>query len=594
VDLLNGSRLALRVAVLGSLASVLLVSGAFERFELQALNAQFHLRGSRPSRAPIVLVAIDEDDFDELNIAWPFPRKLHAQLLDILHAARPAAIGMDLLFTEPSLFGREDDAILSQAVATAGNVVLAADITEVTDGRVTKSDLNPPLPEVRAGAAGFGPVNFARDEDAFVRSGALTQTHQRRVIPGFDLLLYRLAADAGIPVAPLPTENVVWINFRGGPGTFRTVSYHRVLSHEVSPEAFAGKIVLVGATSPALHDVFPTPFAPQGTMPGVELHANLLETLLQGIALRRVPRAAMLAAMFAASLLVLQTAERLRPLAAFGLVSSAGLLWVTGGFVAFAIANIWVDQVPIPLILLSGYATAVFVNFLRERREKQRLSRFFSPAVASEIVRHRHEHALDSSRRTITVLFSDLRNFTSISERLEPEEVAELLRDYLTGMTEAVFTHGGTVDKFVGDAVMALFNAPVDQADHAEQAVATALDARKHVGKVSARWEARLGMPLRAGVGIHTGDAVVGTLGSAQRLEYTAIGDTVNVASRVEGLTKELDAPVVVSESTWAAVQHRVSGRFLGSVPVKGRREPVKVYAVDGWREETSPRGEHP
>jgi CHASE2 domain-containing sensor protein len=288
---------------------------------------------------------------DELNIAWPFPRKLHAQLLDILPAARPAAIGMDLLFSEPSLFGWEDDAILSQAVAAA----VAADITEVTDGRVTKSDLNPPLPEVRAGAAGFGPVNFARDEDDFVLSGALTQTHQRRAIPGFDLLLYRLAADAGIPVVPLPTENLVWINFRGGPATFRTVSYHRVLSHEVSPEALAGKIVLVGATSPALHDAFPTPFAPQGTMSGVEIHANLLETLLQGIALRSVPRPAMLAAMFAASLLfVLQTTERLRPRAAFGLVSTAGLLWVTGAFVAFAAANIWVDQVPIPLILLSG------------------------------------------------------------------------------------------------------------------------------------------------------------------------------------------------------------------------------------------------
>jgi adenylate cyclase len=159
-------------------------------------------------------------------------------------------------------------------------------------------------------------------------------------------------------------------------------------------------------------------------------------------------------------------------------------------------------------------------------------------------------------------------------------------------MTEAVFAHGGTVDKFVGDAVMALFNAPVDQADHAEQAVATALDARKHLGELSERWEPRLGAPLRAGIGIHTGEAVVGTLGSAQRLEYTAIGDTVNVASRVEGLTKELDAPIVVSESTWAAVQHRVSGRFLGGIPVKGRREPVKVYAVDGWREETPARVE--
>ena len=243
--------------------------------------------------------------------------------------------------------------------------------------------------------------------------------------------------------------------------------------------------------------------------------------------------------------------------------------------------RVWVDQVAVPLALVLGYGATVVENFIQEQREKRRLSRFFSPSVVREVVRHRDELALSSSRRLITVLFSDIRGFTSISEKLSPEDVAELLREYLTSMTEAVFKHGGTVDKYVGDAVMALYNAPFDQPDHAVQAVRTGLEFQGIVKALSHRWEAKCGSPLKNGVGINTGEAVVGTLGSTQRLEYTAVGDAVNVASRLEGLTKDFASPVVVSESTYQAVKHLFQGRYLGEVTVKGREFPVKIYAVE-------------
>jgi adenylate cyclase len=198
-----------------------------------------------------------------------------------------------------------------------------------------------------------------------------------------------------------------------------------------------------------------------------------------------------------------------------------------------------------------------------------------------EIVRsHDAGEALESSRRRLTVLFSDIRGFTTLSERLAPEDVVEFLREYLTVMTDAVFAHGGTVDKYIGDAIMALYNVPFEAPDHAAQAVRTALEFQRRLEGLAARFGSRLGAPLRCGVGIHTGDAVVGALGSAQRLEYTAIGDTVNLGSRLESITKEFDVPIVISEATWVEVKELFRTRYLGEVTVKGKEVPVKIYTV--------------
>jgi adenylate cyclase len=586
----GGTKIWIRAGLLGLVVTGGILSGLLERLELQAFNGQFHLRGPRPPRTPIVIVSIDEDSFDELDLAWPWPRQLHGALLEILSQGKPAAIGLDILFAEPSARGPADDQALGQAVGQAGNVVLAAALTEVKEAFYTKADLNPPLKLIRDHAAGFGFVNFDFDQDAFVRSAALTRSHQGVEIPSFDLLLYRLGVKAGIPAAPLPKQPRVLINYRGGPRTFPTVPFYRIITGEVSPEEFQGKIVLVGATSPILHDIFPTPFAPQGIMPGVEIHANMLETLFQGIALTRVPLWGVGLVALLAGLFSIWLTNRARPLVAFGVLTGIGLAYSGAAFAVFVWGQLWVDHVPVQLALTLGYGATVVENFIQEQREKRRLSRFFSPDVVREVVRHRDELALGSSRRLVTVLFSDIRGFTSIAEKLSPEEVAELLREYLTKMTDAVFRHGGTVDKYIGDAVMALYNAPFDQSDHAVQAVRTALEFQDIVKALSDHWEATCGTRLRNGVGINTGDAVVGTLGSVQRLEYTAVGDAVNVASRLEGLTKDFATPVIVSESTHEAIKHLFFARYLGEVTVKGRELPVKIFGVERETPRRAPR----
>ena len=269
------------------------------------------------------------------------------------------------------------------------------------------------------------------------------------------------------------------------------------------------------------------------------------------------------------------------PLPAFAVVSGAGVVYLGLTHVAFLAWRYWMPAVSVPLALAVGYSGAAMQSFLNEQREKRRLSRFFSPAVVREIVRSQDTgEPLRSGRRRLTVLFSDIRGFTTLSEQLAPEDVVEFLREHLTVMTDAVFTHGGTVDKYIGDAIMALYNMPFEAPDHAAQAVRTALEFQRRLEGLAARSGPRLGAPLRCGVGIHTGDAVVGTLGSEQRLEYTAIGDTVNLGSRLESITKDFDVPIVISEATWMEVKDLFRTRYLGEVTVKGKEVPVRIYTV--------------
>jgi adenylate cyclase len=567
-------------AASAAIIAALILLGTLETAELDVYSRLFELRGPRPPAAPIVIVTIDEDSFDELNLAWPFPRAVHGRLVEIIAAAEPLAIGFDVLFPEPSAHGPEDDAALGQAVARAGRVVLGAGITEVAEAFYTKVDLNPPIPVIREGAAAVAPVNYTIDADGQLRRAVVRPLLGDERLEGWDLALYRLAAAGGVPIAPAPADSAILVNFRGGPSTFPWVPYHRVLNGEVPPETFRGAIVMIGATTPILQDIFSTPFARARQMPGVEVHANVLDTLIRGDQVRAISPHLVLVVAVAAALVGAWLAARLPVLRALAVTAGLWTGLAAGVVLAFSLADVWVPGVGVTIGLVLGYGSTVIENFVREQREKRRLSQFFSPSVLTEIVRHKRDEALGSRRRVVTVLFSDIRGFTSISERVEPEVVVDMLREYLTEMTEVVFRHGGTVDKYIGDCIMALYNVPFEDADHAVNAVRTALDLQERTLAVAARWQARLGVAIRNGVGINTGDAVVGTMGSRQRLEYTAIGDTVNLASRLESLTKDYGTGVIISESTQARVKDHFLTRELGAVAVKGKTRPVKIYAV--------------
>jgi adenylate cyclase len=575
----------------GAAAAALIVAlvglGWLEWLEYRALTWLFEGRGPHQPTAPIVIVSIDEASFTELDQQWPFTRDTHARLIRKLAAGRPLAIGFDVIFDRPSASAAADEE-LARAIEQAGNVVLGAAPSEdvlVHPGLKTATRLevpNLPIPNLRRGAAGVGAINQMRDADSYVRRARPRVWAGTEQMRGLDIELYRVATGAGLAAAALPVADEILINFNGPPRTFPWISYAQVLKDEnVQPEMFRGRIVLIGPTSELFHDLFPTPFAGgSDLMPGVEIHANVLETYIRGNRVREVPVAATtaLATVLAVGGAVLVV--RLHGLRALAAASLLWLLLAACAYLAFVTADVWMRSMAGTIGLVLGYGATLVDTFVREQRERRRLSQFFSPEVLREVVRHRHEHSLGSSRRLVTVLFADIRDFTALSEKLPPEDVAEMLREYLSEMTEVVFKHGGTVDKYIGDCVMALYNVPFEDPDHVMNALRTALELQERTLQVAARWEARLGTSIRSGIGINTGEAVVGTLGSRQRLEYTAVGDAINLGSRLEALTKQYGIAIIISEFTQQRLQGEVLTRELGQVTVRGRTQPVKVYGV--------------
>jgi adenylate cyclase len=586
---------------LGSVVALIHLLGLLESLELKTVNHRFEIRGAEEPRFPIVLVTVDEDSFDNLHLRWPWPRSVHARLLDEIGKGSPRAVAFDILFPEPTKDRPQEDRLLAAAMARRRNVFLAMVIKpmETLSGgvRVTNIRMDRPIPLLRERAVGEGFSNVIPGSDGFVREADIVRMHQGQAVPSLAKALHdRLARD--LPAAPIPPETRrILVNFRGPRGTFPTFPYYQVVTGELPSELFRDKIVLVGASALTLQDLHLAPFASAGRLtPGSEILANVLDNLLAGDPLRALPNPLRwftagewypqnpwyVLPILMVAILATLIADRFRPLRGFLLTAGIWLTFGAACIVAFVWGRLWVEFVPISVALVIPYGVTVLRNFVHEERVRREMARFFSPEIARQIAHDRTGLVIASNRRPITVLFSDIRNFTSISEGLPPEEVVELLREYFNTMVPIVLKHGGTLDKYVGDALMGLFGAPLAQGDHAIRALRAALEMVAQLPLLSPKWEARSGRPLQIGVGVNSGEAVVGVMGADSRREYSAIGDTVNLASRLEGVTKDFKTPIVVSHATVLALGDRFRVRELSELKVKGRQESVRVYAVDG------------
>ncbi len=594
---------AMRGLLVGCVVLLCAFMGLLEPGERWGLNQLFALRGASLPQTPVVIVSIAEDSFDELNLAWPWPRALHGELLDRISQGHPAAVGFDILFPEPSARGPEDDRALAEAVERASPVVLAAALTTVQEDRYIKEDLNAPTSAIRQQAAGFGFVNLVLDNDAAVRSAEASRRFQGQEIPGFALAVARAAFSQGIASVP-STDAPFLINYRGGPKTFQTIPYYQVLNGEVSPEVFTGKIVLIGATSPVLHDVYPTPVSPSGEMPGVEIQANVLDNLLAGDPLTRAPRALAVLCALLAGVTAVWLTNWLRPLAGLGANIGIGLAY--GGVVAALF--LWdrrvMELLPVPLALLAGYGATVIENFIREQQQRALLMQLFSkhvsPEIADTIWQQREDFLeggrLRSQKATATVLFSDLKDFTPVAEQLDAQALMGWLNDYMDLMAQVVMKHGGVVDDYYGDAIKANFGVPFAQASaegiarDATSAVECALAMGAELRRLNGIWSSQ-GLPsVGMRIGIYTGDVVAGCVGSAQRMKFTTVGHTVNTASHLESFEKELGQDdlahnpcrILIGEST----AELLGGKFwmdrVGTLSLKGKSNSVMVYRVRG------------
>lgn len=603
-----------RAFLIGGAVAVLVIALSFLHLldvaELKALDFRFYIRGAQRPEFPIVIIGIDEASFDELHHTWPWPRRFHAQLLNELARGRPLVVGLDVLFAEPSPYGEQDDRALAQAVAAAGNVVLAGLLSLEQTDLFEKWRLTLPLPFLRRVALGTGVTNFPIDPDGTIRRGSVTAQFRGEPFPHFvDAVLSAERVKARFGAPRLGGDGEVWINFRGPARTYPTIPYYRVVRGEIAPEVFRDKIVLVGATAITLQDAHQTPFsltpasgsqagsvlerlyhlaaAPLSggdRVPGVEIQANFAETVLRGIPLRRpsVPVHLLVLLLLTLPVCYLTGAWRGYKACWAYLALASGYLILN--FTLFAAFHLWLDLVTPLLSVTLAYGSITLERYVSEERQRHRIqtlfARYVSPDVVGEILESPEGAGLGGRRRKITVLFSDIRGFTSISEKLSPEAVISLLSEYLSRVTEIIFRQGGTIDKFIGDAVMALFGAPIERADDAVRAVRTAIDMTRLAEELSPGWEVQCGRPLRIGVGLNTGVAVVGNIGSELRTDYTAIGDVVNVASRLEGVTKDLGVSVVLSEATYEEAKGHFPLRPLREVFLKGRGVAVKVYTV--------------
>ena len=572
-----------------ALLALLLVAAAahsrpWHALEFKSFDLWTQLAAPGRSAQPVVILAIDEPSFQQLGQGWPFARSLHARLIDRLRADGAAAIGFDVVFADPSADPAQDAALaqaVGRAVAAGIPVVLASSRERVDSASATLWTEVQPLPALRAAGAVPGDAGVEPDEDFVVR----------RVPPGVQGFAAVLAQHLGAPRPASPQPGL--LAYRGPRGSFDTRSYYQALEPGLLPAGyFRGKTVLVGRSaltaSELQHvqaDAFNAPFALHGgerLIPGVEVQATLLDNLLTGDGLRPLPEgwSALLVLLALAALVPARLRWHPGTTALLAAALGTGVLLLS--WLLFSAARLWLPPLlPLAAVLAIYGATALAAYAAVRRRARQvrtMFAQYVPPEVVARLVAQPQSVRLGGEVRELTLLFTDLADFTTLSEQLSAEQTAELLTGYFNAMTPLIHATGGTLDKFIGDAIMAFWGAPLADAQHAEHAVRTAIAMQQAMAPLQAELQAR-GLPaIHMRIGLHTGAAVVGHMGSRQRFAYTAVGDAVNLAARLEGANKAFGTGILLSGATAAQLPADIALRPLDDVLVKGKTEPVRVY----------------
>jgi adenylate cyclase len=559
-----------------SAAVSLHATDALRRIELESVDLRFAVRGVQTPPADVIVVGVDDKTFDELNVQWPFRRGLHARVMDRLAADGARVIAYDVQFTEPSPFAGEDEKLLAAASRHASRLVLATtDVDEQAGTRV--------LGDGRAFEEIGGRVGNA------VLPADANAVRRRVPYAVQGLRSFAVAAveqGSGRRVARAPFgERGAWIDFHGPGGTLRFVSFSDVLAGRFRPGTFRGAYVVVGAANNTLHDEASTSTSGSELMWGPEIQAEAIDTIRRGFPLRDAPGWVGVAALLGLALVPGLLSLRLSPSRAF--LACLGLAVVVAAAAQAAFFAGWVLPVTVPLASLAFATVATLaVAAVLEAFERQRVRDAFARFVPASVVdvvldRTAGELRLGGSSRECTVMFSDLRGFTSYSETRAPDRVIEVLNAYLTEMSDAILDHGGTLVSYMGDGIMAVFGAPLEQPDHRDRALAAARDMLARLDAFNERMCDEVADGFRMGIGINTGLVMSGNVGSSRRLEYTAIGDTVNTASRIEGMTKGTPYQVFLADSTYTGLRERPSDLvFVDELPIRGRQSRVRLWGL--------------
>ncbi|MFA6497969.1 MAG: CHASE2 domain-containing protein [Desulfurivibrionaceae bacterium] len=627
--------IGLGLGLLASVVALLLwhqgLLGGFEHATWQWRVAHF----AKPTQttSQLRIIALDQKSLDwgrkENGLSWPWPRQAYATVVAFCKRAGVRVVAFDVLFSEPSLYGVGDDQALGRAMQENGPPVVLS-YTLASPGEASAEDgpgppaltisgfsqwpaknrtpglpqsVTMPVVELANSAAMLANISNHPDPDGVFRRAPLFTSLADQPVPSLALAAYLASAPGQIPLSlqenrfhvgkmavPIDAAGQSILNFRGASLTIKTISLAAVVQSELQLEAgekpvidpadLKNAYVFLGMTAPGLYDLRAIPI--DGVYPGVEIHATMLDNLLSQDFLRDSPAwlATALTLFFGvlAAVAILFCRTAWQSSLAFALLLP---LPFAAGFIAYGQGGwlpVAVQATAVLLALISG----VVFNFATEGRKKRYIKRAFSqylhPTVIDQLVANPERLRLGGEKRELSIFFSDLAGFTTMSERLDPERLTLLLNEYLSAMTDIILESGGTIDKYEGDAIIAFWNAPLTQIDHARRAVQTALRCQERLAELRPDFKAQFGCDLFMRIGINTGPVVVGNLGSAHRFDYSILGDNANVAARLEGVNKEFASEILISEACRRQLPAGIKVREIARVGVVGRKEPITVF----------------
>ncbi len=608
-----------------------------EKLESKTYDARLNLRNYFKKANPaqdIAIVMVDENSLAEIG-RWPWPRDITADMVNKISAGKPKVIGIDIIFPERE--NSVNDGKLAAAIQNAGNVVLATKF-DVTDLRQTQASpppapdfledsafmtirtvpgikwkdqaiksvkVTPSLAEFAKGTT-LGQVSNLYDMDGVLRREILYLNYGDDCYPSFSLQIARIAlklpmqdlilyggsaVELGGRIIRTDLSGRNIINYRGGENTYKQISATDLLKGRVSPDTLRDKIILVGTSAQGTFDQKVTPFS--ASFPGVEKNATVVDNIMKNDFIRRSPYTVEISVIIISSLILIIFLPRLK--AKSGVILACGLIgsYIIPSTVSLIYYNFWLNAT-YPLLNMGFIsASGVILRWISEEKYSRRIRAMFSSYVTerlvNEMIRHPEMAQLGGHKREITVLFSDVVSFTTYSENHQPEEVVAILNEYLGEMTDIVLKWEGILDKFIGDAIVVFWGAPMKQDDHAERAARCALEMQERLGQLRLKWEAEGRAPLASGIGLNSGEAIVGNIGAeGKKMDYTVIGDHVNLGARVEGLTRRYGAKVLMTEYTLAKLRPLIdAGQFRGvsilgqeRVIVKGKDTPVGIFSL--------------
>lgn len=594
------------------LALVLWFSHALDGWENSTWTWRVRaLSGPGPHSGEIVLILLDQPSLDwgekENGLTWPWPREVYAPLIDFCTRGGARSVSFDVLMTEASGYGVWDDRALAEAMARNGRFIGARFLSPVPDGE-GDGRLDDPIAEVADNARMLANVSDVPDADGIFRRASMVRTFAGESIPSLGVAAWLVGEDlpaaawkARLQSLAIDPAGTALLRYRGH-DAYTTYGAAAIIQSElrlaegavptILPEALRDKNVFFGFSAPGLMDLRPTPLS--NVSPGVVIHATVLDNLLGGDFLRAADGSAVVIGTVLLALLTgfLATVfSSTRVTVALALVAAG--VPALAGFAAYPLGWWWPILPGLTAASLAGFGALVrnyAVEGSQKRFIKQAFRHYLSPAVIDRILVDPHALKLGGERRELSILFMDLVAFTSLSEGLEPEALTTLLNEYLSDMTEIILEEGGTLDKYLGDAIMAFWNAPLSQEDHATRACRAAVRCQRRLIERGPDFRARCGRELRARIGLHTGPVVVGNMGSRQRFDYSVLGDAANLASRLEGANKHFGTETMISADTLAQAGP-FQCRALGPLRVVGRQEPVEVFELTGLPGEAEPPG---